>query len=147
MWVQSLGQEDAPGGGHGNPLQYSCLENPMDRGAWWATVHRVAQSQTWLKRLSSHALCAHERVKFLLLKSVHFLPKKNGSGGWITLARRVDLTCMQSSVQPLGTTQVFVFCFFFTMIAICGNQISYQVFAWLCDVNKFNTLYSHYGNE
>ena len=29
-----------PGGGHGNPLQYSCLANPMDRGAWWATVHR-----------------------------------------------------------------------------------------------------------
>ena len=34
------------GGGNGNPLQYSCLENPMDRGAWWATVHRVAESQT-----------------------------------------------------------------------------------------------------
>ena len=34
----------SPGGGHGNPLQYSCQENPMDRGAWWATVHRVAQS-------------------------------------------------------------------------------------------------------
>ena len=31
----------SPGGGHGNPLQYSCLENPMDRGAWWPTVHRV----------------------------------------------------------------------------------------------------------
>ena len=36
------------GGGHGNPLRYSCLGNPMDRGAWWATVHRVAQSQTRL---------------------------------------------------------------------------------------------------
>ena len=44
-----------PGGGHGNPLQYSCLENPMDRGAWQATVHRVAKSQTQLKRLSSHS--------------------------------------------------------------------------------------------
>ena len=33
----------SPGGGHGNPLQYSCLENPTDRGAWWATVHRVAE--------------------------------------------------------------------------------------------------------
>ena len=40
------------GGGYGNPLQYSCLENPMDRGAWQATVHRVAKSQTWLKRPS-----------------------------------------------------------------------------------------------
>ena len=39
----------SPGGGHGNPLQYSCLENPMDRGAWRATVHSIAQSQTRLK--------------------------------------------------------------------------------------------------
>ena len=37
--VPGLGQ--SPGGGRGNPLQYSCLEDPMDRGAWWATVHRV----------------------------------------------------------------------------------------------------------
>jgi len=35
-----------PGGGNGNPLQYYCLENLMDRGAWWATVHRVAKSRT-----------------------------------------------------------------------------------------------------
>ena len=42
-----------PGGGHGHPLQYFCLENPMGRGAWRATVHRVAKSQMWLKRLSS----------------------------------------------------------------------------------------------
>ena len=43
-----------PGEGHGNPLQYSCLENPMDRGACWATVHRVAKSWTRLKRLNTH---------------------------------------------------------------------------------------------
>ena len=43
------------GEGNGNPLQYSCLENPVDRGACWAAVHRVAQSQTRLKRLSMHA--------------------------------------------------------------------------------------------
>jgi len=36
----------SPGGGNGNPLQYSCLENPMDRGAWWATVHGAAESGT-----------------------------------------------------------------------------------------------------
>ena len=36
----------SPGGRHGNPLQHSCLENVMDRGAWWATVHRVAESDT-----------------------------------------------------------------------------------------------------
>ena len=43
------GSGRSPGGGHGNPLQYSCLENPMDRGAWWAPVNRVAKSQTGLK--------------------------------------------------------------------------------------------------
>ena len=43
-----LGLGRFPGIGNGNPLQYSCLENPMDRGAWWATVHRVAKSQTQL---------------------------------------------------------------------------------------------------
>ena len=41
------------GEGNGNPLQYSCLENPRDRGAWWAAVYGVAQSRTRLKRLSS----------------------------------------------------------------------------------------------
>ena len=40
------GSGRSPGGGHGNPLQYSRLENPMDRGAWWATVHGVTKSQT-----------------------------------------------------------------------------------------------------
>ena len=47
------GLERSPGGGRGIPLRYSCLENPIDRGDWWATVHRVTKSQTWLKRLST----------------------------------------------------------------------------------------------
>ena len=45
MWVQSLGQEDPPGGGDGNPFQYSCLEDPMDRGAWWVTVHGLTKGR------------------------------------------------------------------------------------------------------
>ena len=48
------GSGRSPGEGHGNPLQCSCLENPMDQGAWQATVHRVAKSQTQLKPLSTH---------------------------------------------------------------------------------------------
>ena len=47
------GSGRSPGGGHGTPLQSSCLENPMDRGAWWATVRGVAKSPTGLKRLDS----------------------------------------------------------------------------------------------
>ena len=42
------GMGRSPGEGYGYPLQYSCLENPMDRGDWWATVHGVAKSQTQL---------------------------------------------------------------------------------------------------
>ena len=42
------GWERSPGEGHGNPFQYSCLEKPMDRGAWWSTVHRVTPSGTRL---------------------------------------------------------------------------------------------------
>ena len=44
--IPGLGR--SPGGGHGNPLQYSCLENPMDSGAWWATVQGVTKSRTRL---------------------------------------------------------------------------------------------------
>ena len=54
----------SPGGGHGHPLQYSCLENPMDREAWWATVHRIAKSWTRLIQLSMH---------MYLQKDVHFV--------------------------------------------------------------------------
>ena len=46
------GSGKSPGGGNGNPPQYSCLENPMDKGAWWATVHGVTKSQMQLKQLS-----------------------------------------------------------------------------------------------
>ena len=60
------GSARSPGGEHDNPLQYSCLENPMDKGAWWATVHRVAESWTQLKRLSTHT-CTHKREYVYLL--------------------------------------------------------------------------------
>ena len=53
MWVQFLGWED-PGGENVNPAQYSCLENTMVRGAWWAGVHGVTKSWTLLKQLSMH---------------------------------------------------------------------------------------------
>ena len=59
------GSERSPGGGHGNPLKYSCLENPMDGGAWWATVHRVTKIHTQLKRLSTHVHIYTYNVKNL----------------------------------------------------------------------------------
>ena len=54
VWSSGSGYV-TPGGGYGNPLQCSCLENPMDWGAWWATIHRVARGRTGLKWLSMQA--------------------------------------------------------------------------------------------
>ena len=52
------------GGGQGNPLQYLCLENPIDRGVWWATAHRVAKSQSHLKRLRTCTLWQKTSLSF-----------------------------------------------------------------------------------
>ena len=62
------GLGSSPGEGHGNPLQYCGLENPMDRGAWRATVHGAAKSQARLKLLSMHAFVAEH------LKALHSMP-------------------------------------------------------------------------
>ena len=56
------GSGSSPGGGHGNPLQYCCLENPMDRGAWWATIYSVPKSWTQLEQLSTHDLRVHNLI-------------------------------------------------------------------------------------
>ena len=58
-----------PGVGHSNLLQYSCLENPMDRGAWQATIHGITKSRTWRKWLSMHIIAkAHETHKEKLMR-------------------------------------------------------------------------------
>ena len=65
------GSERSPGGGHGNPLEYSCLENPMDRGAWRATVHRVAKSQTGLSKARATHTHTHTHPQTLTHTDSH----------------------------------------------------------------------------
>ena len=72
--IPGLGR--SPGGGHGNWLQYSCLENPMDRGAWRATVHGISKSGIWLSDQPQHSIWV-KRIKeawyiteFLLLEAL-----------------------------------------------------------------------------
>ena len=55
-WVGKI-----PSGGHGNPLQYSCLKNPVDRQAWWAIVHRVTRSWTQLKQFNANTRILAEK--------------------------------------------------------------------------------------
>ena len=72
--IPGLGR--SPGGGHGNPFQYSCLENPTDRGAWWAIVRRVAKSWTQLKQLSMHVcMCCYIFTRGLLCAGCCSFPR------------------------------------------------------------------------
>ena len=83
------------GEGNGNPLQYSCLENAVDRGAWWAAVHRVAQSWTRLKRISSSSISVS-----LIRDSLSIAlqdPQKEGKGVYAKLHRNKN--------QPFPTSQ------------------------------------------
>ena len=69
------------GEGNGNPLQYSCLENPVDRGAWWAAVQRVIQSQIWLKWLSMHACIGEGNGSPLQYSYLARIPRTEEPGG------------------------------------------------------------------
>ena len=66
------------GGGNGNPLQYSCLENPRDTGAWWAAVYGVAQSRSQLERLSGSRMVSESFLHQCVLDSLQL----SAAGGW-----------------------------------------------------------------
>ena len=85
------------GEGNGNPLQCSCLENPRDRGAWWAAVYGVAQSRTPLKQLSSSVLLKMLLV-FACAGSSLLLGLFSGCGAWASPCG--GLTCRRA--QPAG---------------------------------------------
>ena len=112
------GSGRSPGGRHGNPFQHSCLENVMDRGAWWATVHSFAKSQTWLSvwtELNDLNDLKHPCVSAKLLQSCLPLCKSMdcslpGSSVHDILQERI-LECVvmpssNRSSQPRDQTQV-----------------------------------------
>ena len=72
------GSGRSPGGGHDNPLQYSCLETPMDRGAWWGTVHRVAKSLRGLKWMSQHTVDAWKGKETFFSRALLLCPHHPG---------------------------------------------------------------------
>ena len=100
------GSGRSPGGGHGNPLQYSCLENPMDRGAWWAAVHGAAKSRTRLKRQQA-------RTRLTLCNHMNCSPP--GSSVHAIFQARIlewaDISLSRGSSQPRDHTLIScVFC-------------------------------------
>ena len=74
----------SPGGRHDHPLQYSCLENPMDRGIWWARDHRVIQSHECLKWLSTYGSSTfnlkRNSILFSIVAAPIYIPTKRGQG-------------------------------------------------------------------
>ena len=101
------------GKGNGNPLQYSCLENPVDRGTWWAAVHGVAQSQTRLKRLSLHA-CMHALKKEMATHSS-------------ILAWRIPGTEEHGELPSLGSHRVGHYCCDLAAV-VAANCINYRLY-------------------
>ena len=67
------GSGRSPGVGNGNPLQYSCLGNPMDRGAWWAIVHRITKSRMQLQQLNTYAYYFSRFHIYALIYGIFFL--------------------------------------------------------------------------
>ena len=86
------GTRRSPEGGHGNPLQYSCLENPMKRGAWQAIVHRTAKSSAWLKQNTTHT-CGYYKTTVSSLRECN-------QGGKGTLMRATQKARASRETQP-----------------------------------------------
>ena len=111
----------ASGERNGNPLQYSCLENPVDGGAWWAAVHRVAQSQTWPKWLSMHACIGEGNsnpLQYFCLKN----PRNRGAWwaavygvaqSWTRLSDWTELKVV------IYTEYFFQWCYMYDLFIIC----------------------------
>ena len=93
--IPGLGR--SPGGEHGNSLQYSCLENAMDRGDWWAIVHRVTQKWTWLKQLNTHTHThTHTHTDLPIIFMVMWVIAATAAA-----AAAADATASEGSLGPL----------------------------------------------
>ena len=121
--IPGLGR--SPGRQHGNPLQYSCLENLMDRGTWRAMAHRVAKSQTWLKWLSVHAhmdrmaACYHKPTHPITnhKATVHFT--KHIWAYYFTLHLIYPERSLSEEMAELVHVQLWTCCF--SLLFLCGG--------------------------
>ena len=121
--ISGLGR--SPGGGHGNPPQYSCLENPMDRGGWWATVHGAAKSWT---QLSSSAHTAKKR------------------GGEIARHRSKGTDCQLRKLSPRDPLYTMVCALNNTVL--CTHIFAKKVESYIqCSYLSLSLTHTHNDNE
>ena len=85
----------SPGEGNGNPLQYSCLENPVDRGAWWAAAHRVTKSRARLSDFTSLHLLTR-LLRSLCAGQEATVRTRHGTTDWFHVGKRVRQGCILS---------------------------------------------------
>ena len=124
-----VGSYGSFGEGNGNPLQYSCLENSVDGGAWWAAVHRVPQSQTRLKQLSMHA-CIGEGNGNPLQYSCLENPRERGAW-WASIYWVAQSQTRLKRLSSSSNSVVVSFLFFFlrnlhVVLPSCVNLYSHQ---------------------
>ena len=113
--IPGLGR--SPGGGNGSPFQYSCLENPTHRGDCWATVHRVAKSQTWLKQLHTHP-------------HIHVINRRKFRGHPLFMSYLIYIVSYQQSLQ------FFLVCVATMLLPpVCCQNRSIMFSTALCDLD------------
>ena len=121
------------GGGHGNPLQYSCLENPMDRGACWATVYGVTKSWTWLKQCSKSSSMPELGGTQLTPKHDSKAPQSHEPRKWYSWDPNPSLS------RALSTL--------YQTVPHCSHLIAYYIFAVILSMVKKFLLYLLLGSS
>ena len=124
------------GEGNGKPLQYSCLENPVDRGAWWAAVHRVAQSRIQLKWFNTHACIGGGNGNPLQYSC---LENPRDQGAWCAVVCGVaqngtGLKRLSSSSSSSIETQIQLSFFFVVFKKWLLNYTYLKCFSWDCTI-------------
>jgi len=123
--------------GNGNPLQCSCLENPMDIGAWWAAVHRVTHSQTRLKWLSMHA-CIWEGNGNPLQCSC--LENLRDRGAW--WAADCWVTQNRTQLKQLSSSSIYIYCAYIHMY-IYIYTLNFYLYSIVCVCIYIYSIFIH----
>ena len=132
--IPGLGR--SPGGGNGNPLQDSCLENPMDTGGWWATVHGVTKSWTWLSGTHTHT---HTHI-FLEWRPLKKTPKTKTLNSETCPARTLDLSVCILVKSPTTSWKGLSF-FPLKLLSCFGSFKNILSLMWWEQIVKAGLLY------